>query len=70
MFYEFGPHLYLGDGPTVSFYGLPYPTRILPNSDIAIRFPDGTEVPLAADLTISASGPKPPLDCQTGNDDS
>jgi hypothetical protein len=25
---EFGPSLYVADGPTVSFYGFPYPTRM------------------------------------------
>lgn len=25
---EFGPDLYMADGPTVSFYGFPYPTRM------------------------------------------
>jgi len=25
---EFGPSLYIADGPTVSFYGFPYPTRM------------------------------------------
>ena len=28
MFKEFGPSLYVADGPTVSFYGFPYPTRM------------------------------------------
>ena len=28
MFNEFGPSLYMADGPTVSFYGFPYPTRM------------------------------------------
>jgi len=28
MFREFGPSLYVADGPTVSFYGFPYPTRM------------------------------------------
>jgi hypothetical protein len=28
MLEEFGPSLYLADGPTVSFYGFPYPTRM------------------------------------------
>jgi len=28
MLEEFGPHLYVADGPTVSFYGFPYPTRM------------------------------------------
>lgn len=28
MFDEFGPSLYVADGPIVSFYGFPYPTRM------------------------------------------
>lgn len=28
MLEEFGPSLYLAEGPTVSFYGFPYPTRM------------------------------------------
>ncbi len=28
MFKDFGPSLYVADGPTVSFYGFPYPTRM------------------------------------------
>lgn len=28
MLTEFGPDLYLADGPAVSFYGFPYPTRM------------------------------------------
>ena len=28
MFKEFGPSLFIADGPTVSFYGFPYPTRM------------------------------------------
>lgn len=28
MLVEFGPSLYVADGPTVSFYGFPYPTRM------------------------------------------
>jgi hypothetical protein len=28
MLAEFGPSLYVADGPTVSFYGFPYPTRM------------------------------------------
>lgn len=37
MLDEFGPSLYVADGPTVSFYGFPYPTRMA-----AARLPDGT----------------------------
>lgn len=28
MFSEFGPSLFIADGPAVSFYGFPYPTRM------------------------------------------
>jgi hypothetical protein len=28
MFQDFGPSLFMADGPTVSFYGFPYPTRM------------------------------------------
>ncbi|MDH3639826.1 MAG: DUF4336 domain-containing protein, partial [Gammaproteobacteria bacterium] len=28
MLKDFGPSLYMADGPTVSFYGFPYPTRM------------------------------------------
>ena len=28
MLTEFGPNLYVAEGPTVSFYGFPYPTRM------------------------------------------
>jgi hypothetical protein len=28
MLDAFGPHLYMADGPTVPFYGFPYPTRM------------------------------------------
>ena len=28
MLQEFAPSLYLADGPVVSFYGFPYPTRM------------------------------------------
>ena len=28
MLVEFGPSLFIADGPTVSFYGFPYPTRM------------------------------------------
>lgn len=28
MFRDFGPSLYVADGPTVPFYGFPYPTRM------------------------------------------
>ena len=29
MLEEFGPSLYVADGPVVSFFGLPYPTRMV-----------------------------------------
>jgi len=29
MLQEFGPSLYVADGPSVSFYGFPYPTRMV-----------------------------------------
>jgi len=37
MLTEFGPSLYLADGPIVSFYGFPYPTRMA-----VARLPDGS----------------------------
>lgn len=37
MFREFGPSLYVADGPTVSFYGFPYPTRMA-----VVRLRDGS----------------------------
>jgi hypothetical protein len=36
MLEEFGPSLYIADGPTVSFYGFPYPTRMA-----VVRLADG-----------------------------
>lgn len=36
MLEEFGPSLYLADGPAVSFYGFPYPTRM-----VVARLSDG-----------------------------
>ena len=36
MLEEFGPSLYVIDGPTVSFYGFPYPTRMA-----VVRLSDG-----------------------------
>jgi hypothetical protein len=36
MLIEFGPSLYIADGPTVSFYGFPYPTRMA-----VVRLSDG-----------------------------
>ena len=37
MLKEFGPSIYVADGPTVSFYGFPYPTRMA-----VIRLSDGS----------------------------
>ena len=37
MLEEFGPSLYSADGPTVSFYGFPYPTRMA-----VVRLSDGS----------------------------
>jgi hypothetical protein len=37
MLNEFGPSLYVADGPTVSFYGFPYPTRMA-----VVRLSDGS----------------------------
>ena len=37
MLEKFGPSLYVADGPTVSFYGFPYPTRMA-----VVRLSDGT----------------------------
>ena len=37
MLEEFGPSLYLANGPTVSFYGFPYPTRM-----VVVRLADGS----------------------------
>jgi hypothetical protein len=36
MLEEFGPSLYVAEGPTVSFYGFPYPTRMA-----VVRLSDG-----------------------------
>ena len=37
MLVEFGPSIYIADGPTVSFYGFPYPTRMA-----VVRLADGS----------------------------
>lgn len=37
MLEEFGPSLYVADGPVVSFYGFPYPTRMA-----VVRLSDGS----------------------------
>src|SRR3569833_3684747 len=43
MLHEFGPSLYAADGPTASFFGLPYPTRMalarLSNGDVWVWSP-------------------------------
>jgi Domain of unknown function (DUF4336) len=59
MLEEFGPSLYLADGPTVSFLGFPYPTRM-----VIVRLTDGSAwvwspVALIPDLegTVNAIGP-------------
>ena len=36
MLEEFGPSIYVADGPTVPFYGFPYPTRM-----VVVRLSDG-----------------------------
>ena len=55
MLQEFGQSLYIADGPTVSFYGFPYPTRMA-----VIRLSDGSAwvwspVALNDDLANSAA---------------
>ena len=50
MLEEFGPSLYLADGPTISFLGFPYPTRMA-----VVRLCDGSAwvwspIPLSAEL--------------------
>ena len=59
MLEEFGPSLYVADGPTVSFYGFPYPTRMA-----VVRLSDGTmwvwsPVALSDELfnSVAAVGP-------------
>ena len=59
MFEEFGPSLWVADGPTVSFYGFPYPTRMA-----VARLSDGSAwvwspVALTRDLVeaVEAIGP-------------
>ena len=59
MFEEIGPSLYLADGPVVSFYGFPYPTRMA-----VVRLSDGSAwvwspVALSDDLfnSVDAIGP-------------
>jgi len=59
MLEEFGPSLYVANGPTVSFYGFPYPTRMA-----VVRLSDGTmwvwsPVALSDELfnSVAAVGP-------------
>ena len=37
MLAEFGPSIYVADGPIVSFFGIPYPTRMA-----VVRLSDGS----------------------------
>ena len=54
MLQEFGPSLYTADGPTVSFFGFPYPTRMaaarLTNGDVWIWSPIALTQELAHDV--------------------
>ena len=59
MLEEFGPSLYASEGPTVSFYGFPYPTRMA-----VVRLSDGgvwvwSPVALTGELasSVEAIGP-------------
>ena len=59
MLEEFGPSLYAAEGPTVSFYGFPYPTRMA-----VVRLSDGgvwvwSPVALTGELasSVEAIGP-------------
>jgi hypothetical protein len=59
MLEEFGPSLYVAEGPTVSFYGFSYPTRM-----VVVRLSDGdvwvwSPVALTDDLasSVEAIGP-------------
>src|SRR6185437_9757095 len=59
MLEQFGPCLYFADGPTVSFFGFPYPTRMA-----LARLTDGTlwvwsPIALTRELTqeVQALGP-------------
>ena len=59
MLRQFGPSLYVADGPTVSFYGFPYPTRMA-----VVQLSDGSAwiwspVPLSDPLlkSVDAVGP-------------
>ena len=59
MLVEFGPSIYVADGPMVSFYGFPYPTRMA-----VVRLSDGSvwvwsPIALTDDLidSVNAVGP-------------
>ncbi len=59
MLEEFGPSLYIADGPTVPFLGFPYPTRM-----VVVRLSDGSAwiwspIALSPDLerAVDAIGP-------------
>lgn len=59
MLEEFGPSLYVADGPTVSFFGFPYPTRMavvrLNNGDAWIWSPIALTAELAG--AVETIGP-------------
>ena len=54
MLEQFGPSLYVADGPTVSFFGFPYPTRMavarLSNGDVWVWSPIALTRELAEDV--------------------
>ena len=59
MLREFGQSLYIADGPAVSFYGFPYPTRMA-----VVRLSDGSAwvwspVALSDDLADSVNSVGP-----------
>jgi hypothetical protein len=59
MLEEFGPSLYVAEGPTVSFYGFPYPTRMavaqLSDGDVWVWSPVALTDELAS--SVEAIGP-------------
>lgn len=59
MLIPFGPNLYLADGPTVSFFGFPYPTRMavarLSSGQVWVWSPIALTVELAG--AVEAIGP-------------
>ena len=59
MLEKFGPSLYVAEGPTVSFYGFPYPTRmvvvLLSNDDVWVWSPIALTDELAS--SVEAIGP-------------